>query len=274
AVVVVYDVEAERRDRTSLELPGAQNQLVAAVAAANPHTVVVLETGAAVLMPWLRSVPAVLETWYPGETAGTTLVALLDGQINPSGKLPVTFPAAQTPASMPDATLSSFGGVDGHVAYSDGVDVGYRWYEANGVVPLFPFGYGLSYTRFRFSGLKVQPAASGGLDVQVTVANVGAVAGADVVQSYVGFPSGTGEAPRQLRGYARVDLAPKESTTVHLALAPGDLATWNSTTGWNVPGGIFRVYVGDGSDLANLPLSTSVVMHGAALGVNSGPAST
>lgn len=273
AVVVVNDVEAERRDRSTLELPGNQNQLVAAVAAANPRTIVVLETGSAVLMPWLKSVPAVLETWYPGETAGTALVSLLDGQVDPSGKLPVTFPAAQAPSNMPDATLSTFGGVDGRVAYSDGVDVGYRWYQANGMKPLFPFGYGLSYTRFRFSGLKVDPAGSG-LNVEATVTNVGSVAGGDVVQCYVGFPSDAGEAPRQLRGYVRVELKPKQSTAVHFALPPGDLATWNSSTGWNVPRGTFQVYVGDGSDVAHLPLSTSVVMQGAALGVNSGPAST
>ncbi|MGH9127178.1 MAG: glycoside hydrolase family 3 C-terminal domain-containing protein [Acidimicrobiales bacterium] len=273
AIVVVYDEEAERHDRSSLSLPGDQNTLIADVAAANPRTIVVLETGSAVLMPWLKSVPAVLETWYPGETAGTSLVRLLDGAVDPSGKLPVTFPTAQSPDAMPDDTAATFGGVDGKVNYSDGIDVGYRWYEEKGVQPLFPFGFGLSYTQFAFSGLSATPTSSGAINVKATVANVGAVKGADVVQCYVGLPASSGEPARQLRGFTRVTLAPGQKTTINLTLSPGDLATYSSATGWNVPAGAFRIYAGDGSDIANLPLSTTVALHGASLGFNSGPAS-
>jgi len=275
AVVVVHDVEAERHDRTTLALPGNQDALVAAVAAANPRTIVVLETGAAVLMPWLHDVAAVLETWYPGETAGTALVDLLSGKVDPSGKLPVTFPAAETPGAMPDATPATFGGVNGAVQYADGIDVGYRWYEVNRVAPLFSFGYGLSYTRFGFSKIRATTTAAGGINVQATITNVGPVAGSDVVQCYLGYPTGAGEAPRQLRAFTRVTLAPRQSTTVHLGLAPGDLATWSTTANqWVVPAGTFHLYVGDGSDLANLPLTTTVAVKAASLGVNSGPAPT
>ncbi|HEX3541058.1 MAG TPA: glycoside hydrolase family 3 C-terminal domain-containing protein [Acidimicrobiales bacterium] len=272
AIVVVHDVEAERHDRTSLVLPGNQNALVAAVAAANPRTVVVLESGSAVLMPWINAVPAVLETWYPGETAGTSLVAVLSGRVNPSGKLPVSFPKAETPAAMPDATAATFGGTNGQVQYADNLNVGYRWYQANNVAPLFSFGYGLSYTGFRFSHLQAT-AATGVLTVHATVTNVGPVSGADVVQCYVGFPATAGEPPRQLRGFVRVNLAPKKSQTVQFSLTPGDLAIWDSAkTTWSVPAGTFEVFVGDGSDLANLPLTATVQLAAASLGVNSGPA--
>lgn len=273
AVVVVHDVEAERRDRSSLELPGNQDALVTAVAASNRRTIVVLETGSAVLMPWLSDVPAVLETWYPGETAGNALVDLLSGQVDPSGKLPVTFPSSESPLTMPDATAATFGGLDGKTAYADGVDVGYRWYQVNSVTPLFSFGYGLSYTRFRFGALTTAADPGGGLNVQATITNVGPVPGADVVQCYVGFPASAGEAPRQLRGFARVSLVPKQSKRVSLTLTPGDLATWDSATNsWVVPGGAYHLYVGDGSDLANLPLTTTVDVAPASLGVDSGPA--
>ncbi len=213
-------------------------------------------------------VRAVLETWYPGETAGTALVDLLSGKVDPSGKLPVTFPAAETPGAMPDATPATFGGVHGAVQYADGIDVGYRWYEVHRVAPLFSFGYGLSYTRFGFSKLRATTTAGGGVDVQATITNVGSVTGSDVVQCYLGYPTGAGEAPRQLRAFTRVTLAPRHSTTVHLALAPGDLAQWSTTANqWVVPAGTFHLYVGDGSDLANLPLSATIAMKGASLGV-------
>lgn len=273
AIVVVHDTENERHDRTSLALPGNQDALIAAVAAANPRTIVVLETGAAVLMPWLASVPAVLETWYPGETAGTSLLDLVSGKVNPSGKLPVSFPSAASPAAMPDATAATFGGTAGRVLYSDDVNVGYRWYQANQVTPLFAFGYGLSYTGFRFSALHTTTGSGGGVTVKVTITNVGEVRGGDVVQCYLGFPPAAGEAPRQLRGFARVDLAPKQSKVVTLTLSPGDLATWSTAaSGWVIPGGAYRVFVGDGSDSARLPLSATVQVAPASLGVDSGPA--
>jgi beta-glucosidase len=271
AVVVVNDVESEHVDRTTLSLPLHENALVAAVAAANPHTIVVLETGSAVLMPWLAQVGAVLETWYPGQVAGTSLVELLGGQVNPSGKLPVTFPA--NPALMPAGTPETFGGVDGHTTYGEGVNVGYRWYDATGVTPAFPFGFGLSYTNFGFSHLQLKTAPSGAVTVDATVTNTGKVPGADVVQCYVGAPAATGEPVRQLRGFVRVDLLPGRSQIVHFALSLGDLAAWNSAQStWTVTGGTFHVWVGDASDLGHLPLHGQIHVAPAVLGPNSGPA--
>src|SRR4051794_13777085 len=155
AVVVVGDVEKEGSDRATMSLTGNQDQLVQAVAAANPRTVVVLNSGAPVLMPWVDSVPAIVEAWYPGEEDGNALAAVLFGDVNPSGKLPVTFPRteSQTPVSSPDR----WPGVNGTAHYSEGLQVGYRWYDAQGQDPLFPFGFGLSYTSFAMRHLTVSP---------------------------------------------------------------------------------------------------------------------
>jgi len=149
----VGDVEKEGADRPNMSLTGNQDALVQAVVAANPHTIVVVDSGAPVLMPWVDSVPAVLEAWYPGEEDGNALASILFGDVNPSGKLPVTFPRTetQTPVSTPDRCP----GVNGTAHYSEGLQVGYRWYDAQGQDPLFPFGYGLSYTTFRMRDLDV-----------------------------------------------------------------------------------------------------------------------
>jgi beta-glucosidase len=183
-VVVSDDTETEAADRLGLNLPSAQDELISAVAAANPHTTVVIDAGAPVAMPWLGQVAAVLDAWYPGQSSGTSLADVLFGRVDPSGHLPVTFPTGLS--QVPAATPSQFPGVNGQVNYSEGLDVGYRWYDANNLKPLFPFGFGLSYTRFRFSGLQVTPTATDGVsDVQVaaTITNTGDRAGADVASS-------------------------------------------------------------------------------------------
>jgi beta-glucosidase len=267
AIVVVNDVERERHDRTTLALPGKQNALIAAIERVNPRTIVVLETGGAVLMPWLSSTPALIETWYPGETAGTSLVQLLSGHVDPGGKLPVTFPGSQ--AAAPDTTPATFGGVDGRTLYREGIDVGYRWYEANDVAPQFSFGFGLSYTKFGFSDLRVQPHGPGQLTVSAVVTNLGTRLGSDVAQCYVGDPPSTGEPPRQLRGFQRVTLAPGAAATVTMTLRPGDLAVWDTASNaWNVAPGVYQVWVGDGSDVANLPLGHTVFEPAQDLGAN------
>jgi beta-glucosidase len=271
-VVVSDDTESEAADRASLNLPSAQNELISAVAAANPHTVVVIDAGAPVVMPWLDQVASVVDAWYPGESNGTALAEVLFGTVDPSGHLPVTFPTdlSQVPASSP----SQFPGVNGQVQYSEGIDVGYRYYDANNETPLFPFGYGLSYTNFRFSGLSVTPqsyengtsnpgATSCGCNgqsshlvtVSATVTNTGPVAGSEVAQLYLSDPAVAGEPPRQLKGFQKVTLQPGQSTTVHFTLTGHDLSYWNDeANGWVVPDGQFGVYVGDSSTLANLPL--------------------
>jgi beta-glucosidase len=271
-VVVSDDTETEAADRPDLNLPSAQNELISAVARANPHTVVVVNAGAPVAMPWLGQVAAVVDAWYPGESNGTALASVLFGQTNPSGHLPVTFPKSlsQVPASTP----AQFPGVNGQVQYSEGVDVGYRFYDTQGTTPLFPFGYGLSYTRFGFSQLHVTPSAvrntSSGpgptscgcngqsarlVRVTARVTNTGRVTGSDVVQLYLGDPAAAGEPPRQLKGFQKVTLRPGQSATVTFSLDGHDLSYWNqSANGWVVPTGKFQVRVGDSSALGGLPL--------------------
>jgi beta-glucosidase len=271
-VVVSDDTESEAADRASLNLPSAQNELISAVAAANPHTVVVVDAGAPVTMPWINQVSSVVDAWYPGESNGTALASVLFGQTDPGGHLPVTFPTdlSQVPASTP----SQFPGTGGEVQYSEGIDVGYRYYDATNETPLFPFGYGLSYTSFAFSNLRVTPQqvqngtsnpgtpacrCNGQSGTQVTVSatvtNTGKVAGSDVAQLYLNDPAAAGEPPRQLKGFQKVTLKPGQSTTVHFALSGQDLSYWNDTAnGWVLPDGTFGVYVGDSSAVANLPL--------------------
>ena len=224
-VVVSDDTESEATDRLSLNLPSAQDELISAVAAANPHTVVVVDAGAPIVMPWLNQVSSVLDAWYPGQSNGTSLAQVLFGRVDPSGHLPVTFPTSlsQVPASTP----AQFPGTNGTVQYSEGVDVGYRWYDHQHLTPLFPFGFGLSYTRFAFSGLRVGPQSVDGVhDVRVsaTVTNVGSRSGADVAQLYLGDPRSTGEPPRELVGFQRVRLDPGQSTRVQFTITPRD--TW------------------------------------------------
>jgi hypothetical protein len=256
-VVVSDDTESEATDRPGLSLPSAQDELISAVAAANPHTVVVIDAGAPVAMPWLSQVAAVVDAWYPGQASGTALASVLFGQTDPAGHLPVSFPTslAQVPASSP----SEFPGNGSEVLYSEGVDVGYRWYDAKDETPLFPFGYGLSYTTFAFSGLRISRASVNGTsDVRVSavITNTGSRAGRDVAQLYVGDPGSTGEPPRQLGGFTRVTLAPGQSAPVAFTLSPQQLSWWGST-GWTESTGTYRVYVGDSSAPANLPLRGS-----------------
>jgi len=274
-VVVSDDTESEAADRPSLNLPSAQNELISAVAAANPHTVVVLDAGAPVVMPWLSQVASVVDAWYPGESNGTALAAVLFGRVDPGGHLPVTFPTdlSQVPASTP----AQFPGVNGTVEYSEGVDVGYRYYDAKNETPLFPFGYGLSYAHFAFGRLTVTPQrvqndVSGPgptschcngqsvnlVTVSARVTNTGRVAGSDAVQLYLGDPAAAGQPPRQLEGFQKVTLRPGQSTIVRFRLNGHELSYWNdAANGWVVPVGSFGVYVGDSSALANLPLRGS-----------------
>jgi beta-glucosidase len=248
AIVMVGDNETEGRDH-SIELPPAQNQLIMAVAKANPRTIVVLKSGSAVLMPWLKDVPAVLEAWYPGEEDGNAAADVLFGRVNPSGKLPLSFPRSvdDTLAAHPD----QYPGDGVTVHYSDGLDVGYRAYLAHHVTPLFPFGYGLSYTSFRFSDLKatMQPGR-GHVMVSFRVTNTGQRAGAEVAQLYLGFPpiAEGNEPPLQLKGFSKVMLNPGESKTIHLQLDPRAFSFWSTTAHhWQIAAGTFHVNVGDSS---------------------------
>jgi beta-glucosidase len=274
AVVVVGDSETEGTDRSSLALTGGtcslagctpqtvdQNALIAKVAAANPNTVVVLDTGGPVLMPWLGSVKGLLEAWYPGQEDGNALAALLFGDVDPSGHLPETFPASQ--ADLPIRRATQWPGVmrpgdavGPHSSYSEGLLVGYRWYQSRGIAPLFPFGYGLAYTSFSFSHLRVR-ARSGRVAVRFTVTNTGRRSGADVAQVYVGDPRSSGEPPEQLKGFARVFLRPGQSRSVTVSLPAVAFAHWDRRVHtWLVSRGRYTIAVGDSS--AALPLRVTL----------------
>jgi len=261
-VVVSDDTESEATDRLSLNLPSAQDELISAVAAANPHTVVVVDAGAPVAMPWLPAVAGVVDAWYPGQTNGTSLASVLFGQTDPGGHLPVTFPASLS--QVPASTTAQFPGNGTTVQYSEGIDVGYRWYNAKDITPMFPFGYGLSYTRFAFSHLSVSPGlVDGTRDVQVSavVTNTGRRAGSEVAQLYLSDPSASGEPPRQLAGFQRVDLAPGASARVSFAVTPQEMSWWGDTAnGWTQTAGRYQVYVGDSSALSGLPLRGAFTM--------------
>ena len=252
AVVFAGNFETEGADLTGIDLPASENQLISAVAAANPDTVVVLNTGSAVTMPWLAQVKGVVEAWYPGQDDGTDIAAVLFGDVNPSGKLPVTFP--QSLAQVPASTAAQWPGSNGTVQYSEGVLVGYRWYATKHLTPLFPFGAGLSYTTFAFSHLVVRDGPDGGLRVSADVTDTGQRAGSEVAQLYVGDPASTGEPSEQLKGYQRVTLRPGQTESVSFTLDRSSFAWWNN--GWTVTPGNYAVMVGDSS--ASLPLIAHV----------------
>jgi beta-glucosidase len=254
AVVFASDYNSEAFDRPSLSLPGDQDALIEAVAAANPRTVVVLDTGGPVLMPWLSSVAGVVEAWYPGEEDGAAAAAVLFGDVDPSGKLPVTFPASNGQGAISSGT--QWPGVDLTSTYSEGLDVGYRWYHATGTQPLFPFGFGLSYTAFSFGGLTVSPSGAG-YTVTVDVTNTGSRTGTEVPQAYLTDPAAAGQPPAQLAAFSTVTLAPGQTEAVTLDVPTSAFQSYLSG-GWTTVPGSYTLSVGDSS--ANLPLSATVTV--------------
>ncbi|WP_405786084.1 glycoside hydrolase family 3 C-terminal domain-containing protein [Streptomyces sp. NBC_00138] len=248
----------EEHDSANLDLPNngnstvSQNDMIAQVAAANPHTIVVLNNNSAINMPWLNQVAGVFEAFYPGQQFGTAIAELIFGDVNPSGKLPVTFPKSL--ADVPANTAAQWPGTNGQVQYSEALNVGYRWYDAKNITPLFPFGFGLSYTSFSFSNLQVGALSGGNATVQVTVTNTGSKAGTDVAQLYVGDPASTGEPVHQLRGYQRVTLNPGQAQTLTFTVSTHDLAYWNTgSNNWTTAAGNYQILLGDSS--RNLPLT-------------------
>ena len=273
-VFVADDQESEAADRASLALPAAQDELVSAVAKANARTVVVIEAGGPVTMPWLGEVPAVLDAWYPGQSGAAALAAVLLGRASPSGHLPMSFPASL--AASPVAAKARFPGNGTKVEYSEGVDVGYRWYDQTATAPLFPFGYGLSYTTFSFShptATVVRGAAGPVLHASVEVADTGRRPGADVVQVYLGEPPSAGEPPRQLEAFERVALGPGQRTTARFALQGMQLGYYSAAKGsWEIAPGRYQVWMGDSSALAQLPAHVGFSLSsGVALGPAGGP---
>jgi beta-glucosidase len=250
AIVFATQPMTEGEDVPDLSLPDGQDGLIAAVAAANPHTIVVLETGGPVLMPWLDRVAGVVEAWYPGARGAEALTALLFGDQNPSGRLPVSFPASAEQLPRPElpGALTVEPNFEGRgkpgqtlaIDYDvEGSDIGYRWYARTGKTLLFPFGFGLSYTTFETADLKLKRGAVP--IAAATVRNTGARAGADVVQLYVTNLAGT--AAQRLVAYERVELAPGASQTVQLTIDPRLLAHWDRGA-WRIKAGTYRFALG------------------------------
>jgi len=266
AIVFVSQWESEGMDLQDLNFtnvvypnsPVDQNALVAAVAAANPeHTIVVMENGGPKLMPWLSSVSAVLEAWYPGQKGGEAIANILFGSVNPSGKLPITFPGSV--ADLPRPVIPIPNPPTSTAAFDvscmvDGSNVGYKWYDAQHLTPLFPFGFGLSYTTFSITKLQLtansNPAT--GFQVSFDLKNTGSVAGAEVGQIYLGLPASTGEQKR-LVGWSKVQLASGAQQHVSITVDANDsshpLSYWDTATnGWKIANGDYTVYVGNSSD--------------------------
>ena len=258
ALVFVADISGEGADKPCMAIdcgffpPRSQDALIDAVATANPNTIVVLDAGAPVLMPWRASVKAILAAWIPGESAGTAIADVVFGRdangdaVDPGGRLPVTFP--ESDADIPTAgDPEKYPGVAENVYYKEGVLVGYRWYDANGIEPAFAFGHGLSYSDFAYGGLAVTPTPSGGVAVDFEVTNVGARPGSDVAQIYVGFPAVTGlvQPPKALKGFQKVALAAGASAPVHLELDARAFAYWSTAANdWRVAPGCYQILLG------------------------------
>jgi beta-glucosidase len=263
ALVFVHTEESEGEDRRNLELPDHQDALIEAVARANRRTIVVLDTGGPVLMPWVGQVDGLIEAWYAGQESGNALAAVLYGDVNPSAKLPLTFP--RTATELPTSQKEQWPGMDGRSLYSEGLNVGYRWYDATNTQPLFPFGFGLSYTTFRLSHLLVRPvlqsgATSGKVLVKLNVTNTGKRKGAEVVQVYVAHPVANGEPPHQLRAFAKVQLKPGETTTVSLMLDEPSFSTYDpSAHQWARRAGTYEILAGTSS--RDLPLHSNIAIR-------------
>ncbi|MFF3500628.1 beta-glucosidase [Streptomyces sp. NPDC003247] len=259
AVVFGYKQVGEFSDPKDLGLDAGGDALISAVADENHSTVVVLETGTATTMPWLSKVDSVLETWYPGEQAGPAIASLLFGDVNPSGKLPMTFPESEE--QQPADTEEQYPGVvpEGEtirqVEYSEGLEVGYRWYQAQDEEPLFDYGYGLSYTDFDVSGAKVSTNGKNGLTVQFKVTNTGKRAGTEVPQVYLELPRSADEPSARLIAWDRVSLKAGQSRSVTIELTQEQVDTRHLTQyydddrdAWRTPSGTFTAHVGTSSD--------------------------
>jgi len=245
AIIFASQHQFEGADVPDLTLPRGQDAVIEAVAKANPETVVVLETGNPVSMPWAGRVPGIVEAWYPGQEGGQAIADILTGAVNPSGHLPVTFPVDDEQTVRP--TLPNLGAdthADVAIDYSEGADVGYRWYAREGRKALFSFGFGLSYTRFALSGLKVEGGSS--ITVSFTVKNIGARAGATVPQAYLS--SAAGQPLLRLIGFQRVELKPGETHRVSMVADPRLLARFDASGHrWRIAGGRYKVFIGQSS---------------------------
>jgi beta-glucosidase len=243
-VLELGDSQTEGSDH-SISLGEGQNNLASQVLQAVPNAIVVLKTGGPVLMPWIDKCNALLEAWYPGEEDGLAVAEVLFGKANPDGRLPITFPKSD--AETPMQNEEQYPGKNLEAKYSEGVFVGYRWYDQNKVEPLFPFGYGLSYTDFKLSDMKITKREKEA-DVYVNVKNIGKRNGLEVVQVYVGLPAEVKDAPEQLKGFEKIELKAGESKEIKIPLNERAFSYWDmSLQGWKIPEGNIKVSVGTSS---------------------------
>ena len=262
AIVFVTQFMGEGIDNP-LELPGNQDALVAAVVKANPHTIVVIESGGAILMPWAGKVPAILEAFYPGARGGQAIANILTGQVNPSGHLPISFPASNK--QLAHADIPGFHKPDGikvAITYDEGAAIGYKWYDVKDYKPLFAFGHGLSYTTFATSAAIATADGPNDVSVGGSVTNTGKRAGAAVMQVYISpaeWQAAGWEAPKRLVAFQKVELAPGQGQNFTAKVDPKLLATYDDTTdSWVVKGGVYHVMLGQTSD--NLPQSVDITL--------------
>ena len=242
-----------------MKLDGNQDELIDAVAAANPRTVVVLQTNSGVAMPWAPRVPAILEAWYPGTRGGAAIANILTGRANPSGHLPVTLYASQAQLPRPVRPGANSEMDEFALPYSEGAAVGYKWLDRNNLQPLFPFGHGLSYTSYEYGPISAAAGPNGAVRVQFTLRNSGSRAGAAVGQVYASPASGGWEAPKRLVGFAKVDLAPGTARTVSVDVDPRLLATFDEAAhAWQIAPGSYKLMLGASS--RDLRSKTSVTL--------------
>jgi beta-glucosidase len=271
AVVFAYMWSSEGMDQPSLTLPHQQDDVIAAVAAANPHTVVVLETGNPVTMPWVNAPSAILEAWFGGSDGADAVGNVLFGSVNPSGKLPNTFPKSE--ADLPHPILTTPPPESAHfsgpvspeqraaglppfqVAYDEGLKVGYKWYDAEKKPVLFPFGFGLSYTTYSYAGLKITPGEK--VSAAFTVTNTGSREGSEIAEVYAMLPDAAGEPFKRLVGFTKIKLDAKEHRTVSVEIDPKYLSIFDEAKNdWTLVPGDYTILVGGSSQ--NLPLKATV----------------
>jgi beta-glucosidase len=269
-IVLAHDYRREGRDASTLSLPDGQDKLIEGIAAANPRTVVILETGGPCLTPWADNVAAIVEAWYPGNRGGEAIAGVLFGTVNPSGKLPITFPASESDLPRPsivgfpdtDEMGVAMGSVQPRmldVDMAEGLNVGYKWFDARRKTPRYPFGFGLSYTTFAYSNLRVEKGRTVRADFHVK--NTGKRSGTEIAQVYVGLPPKAGEPPRRLAAWALVRLEPGEDKTVTVEIDPVALSIWDVQLGrWRKPAGEYQVYAGPSS--RDLPLHLQTLIGG------------
>jgi beta-glucosidase len=259
AIVFAVRVEGEGFDLADLSLPWGQDAVIAAVAAANANTIVVLETGNPVAMPWRDRVRGIVHAWYPGQAGGQALAEVLGGKVNPSGRLPITFPAGV--AQMPRPELAGLGtpaGTPTTIHYDEGAEIGYRWFALRGEKPLYAFGHGLSYTSFAYRGLEVRGGDT--VTATFTVTNTGGREGADVPQVYL--TEAAGDKRMRLLGFRRVPLKSGDSERVTVTADPRLLARFDGNSGrWRIAAGRYRVALGRSAEDLSLDADTQLEMR-------------